>query len=815
MFSDINFYVLSLVVTSFVSIVLLCLNFFQVPCVLTTGILFSIFIYYHLYSLQVIRQQDRTLFDHKTHGFVLMLIILAALLFRIEPYLWIMGGQDQGVYINMSAYWEKNKAVFPKDTVRNRIESRELLEYYDKANNSYQRRTKRRVYLPGIFASNENSEYIFQFYPLHPIWMAIFGKLLGSENRVYSLTFFSILSILFFYLLAYEISKSRFIAGAAGLLMALNPLHAFFSKFPVTEVIALFFTTASFYYLLKYYNASKKGDFPLFYLFLSAGLMGCFFFTRISGFMYIPFFCFLLFTGICFIKSQRTKRDLVIYFIGLFFIYALSVLYGMIFSRPYSLYIFVNSFLIALGARPWWKLKLLAGPVITIVVLIILAGITRNRSGTQRFLKKIYITLINWLPYIFIVILVAGLYRVYELGFTGKYSGIYYFDLRWGMSGHGFASFKHSSIVVAVSYISPFLFGLFLYNLFKYKKEDYILSLLLLFLIPFWLYIAFFYWAIPYQYFGARYLLSEIVPYTILFALVGSSLLLRKNKMKILFFSLIAVSSCYFGFYSIYQLKGREADGAYESLNKIASYADKNDLILLNKEEFTAYDVIKTPLVYFFGNNIFSFNRANDLKFLIKGELLGKYNDLFVLTQLPISKNYLHLENEISYTQGLFEHAVRIPKKFSYSYFSPLKLLLYKIDKQILLNSILQKTNAINVKSWFEKKGFYADAVWTKGDAEVFGFEYNSAEKTYIVVTTYGWNPYIKNPNKFGVKLLVNGTEADFSHTDGMKYYFKIPKHIDIATEIWIKSDTFVPKQLGINNDERTLGIDIKTVSFE
>jgi hypothetical protein len=186
MFTDINFYILSLVVTSFASLILLSLNLFQVPFALTSGILISIFIYYLLLSLQIIRQQDRTLFDYGTHGFALIIIVLIALLFRAEPYLWLMGGQDQGGYVNMSAYWEKNKTVFPIDNVRSRIESQKLLEYYDKTNKSIQRKTKKRVYLPGIFAPKGNSEYVFQFYHLHPLWMAMFGKLFGSEYGVYS-----------------------------------------------------------------------------------------------------------------------------------------------------------------------------------------------------------------------------------------------------------------------------------------------------------------------------------------------------------------------------------------------------------------------------------------------------------------------------------------------------------------------------------------------------------------------------------------------------------------------------------------------------
>jgi 4-amino-4-deoxy-L-arabinose transferase-like glycosyltransferase len=68
--------------------------------------------------------------------------------------------------------------------------------------------------------------------------MAIFGEVFGDSNRYYSTVFFAILSILALYLLTFELTGNGLLAWSVGALLALTPLHAFFSKFPATEVVA-------------------------------------------------------------------------------------------------------------------------------------------------------------------------------------------------------------------------------------------------------------------------------------------------------------------------------------------------------------------------------------------------------------------------------------------------------------------------------------------------------------------------------------------------------------------------------------------------
>ena len=77
--------------------------------------------------------------------------------------------------------------------------------------------------------------------------------------------------------------------------------------------------------------------------------------------------------------------------------------------------------------------------------------------------------------------------------------------------------------------------------------------IILLFLTGFWFYIAFLNWTVPYEFYYARYLLSEIVPYTILAALLGAATV-HQNRFKGVLIVVMVLSSGYFLYASSLQL---------------------------------------------------------------------------------------------------------------------------------------------------------------------------------------------------------------------------------------------------------------------
>lgn len=174
----------------------------------------------------------------------------------------------------------RSGGLSPLDPVLGAINDPAVLEAYRGGN--YQPT----IFLPGVYTTADGLE--FQFYHLFPVWLALLGDVFAPQGSSYGLTLLSLVSLLFFQRLAHLISGRASVGLVAGLLLAVNPLHAFFSKFTVTEVPTLAFSTISFVFLLSYWRSSSSQRHGR-QLIVSALALGLLFMTRISGFMYLPF----------------------------------------------------------------------------------------------------------------------------------------------------------------------------------------------------------------------------------------------------------------------------------------------------------------------------------------------------------------------------------------------------------------------------------------------------------------------------------------------------------------------------------------------
>jgi hypothetical protein len=83
----------------------------------------------------------------KRTAVAIVLVGLAVVLLRWSPFLYVEGGQDQGIYVAMSAHFARTHGVPIKDEVRARLPEGEKAEY-DKLNNHY---LEGRVEVPGRF----------------------------------------------------------------------------------------------------------------------------------------------------------------------------------------------------------------------------------------------------------------------------------------------------------------------------------------------------------------------------------------------------------------------------------------------------------------------------------------------------------------------------------------------------------------------------------------------------------------------------------------------------------------------------------------
>jgi len=252
---------LFIVIVSFTSVVLLMFQKFSSYLAVGVSLLIiaGVFIKYRK------RISFRKIFTRT--NLILIAILLLALVFRYQPYLstYTVDKEDQKAYMEMSEVYTNTGGPFVYDAVKLGIQDPYVLKEYNRHNfwNQVMRNWSIHQKLPGIYG--------FRFYPITSLWMSIFSEF--SINRTYAIVLFSLLSIAALFFISIELGGIG-PAVIMGVLLSVNPLHAYLSKTPLSEMAALAFAASSLYFMLRYLKSEK-----IIHILLFLGLIGCLFFT--------------------------------------------------------------------------------------------------------------------------------------------------------------------------------------------------------------------------------------------------------------------------------------------------------------------------------------------------------------------------------------------------------------------------------------------------------------------------------------------------------------------------------------------------------
>ena len=617
------------------------LGIFHAPQVWICGFLLT-FAYHH-----VTRSSPLSL-TQDAPAWHLILVAAAGLLFRLTPYAYVLGGQDQGVYLNMAMELARSGGLNPVDPILPAISDSAVLDLYRSSN--YQPN----LFLPGIYAVDGGLE--FQFYHLFPIWLALFGDGFGPEVAVYALTFFSLVSLLFFQRLAHLLTGSAKIGLVAGLLLAVNPLHAFFSKFPVTEVPTLAFSAMSFAFLVIYWRApGAQGANRS--LVLSLLALGMLFVTRISGFMYLPFILALSLASTLFDTDRVRRGGVLAWAVGVVALYAVSVLDGLERSSKYARDIYDASFAPLLGEH--WKLPLLL-VLGAAAVAWSLGWALSCRESTARVPRKFVLTGLAVLPVVGLLFAAIAIYKAYLLGYTDTYAADPWMGQRFHLSHGGLRSVFSVSLVASASYLSPFiLLGVFLASFMTSGRP--LLQALMLFVICFMGYIAILLWSLPYQPYYARYLLSEFVPYGLLLMVCVWGTI-GKGRLRTLLGAGLLLGALYGAGLSAMQLGENEHDGVVDSVDRLVSGMDRSDLLLLDRS-LSQPNVaeLKTPLLFGYGLTAVTTTDADMASKAYLAGLSKPYDDVYFVSKHDIAPAGFVFVDSVRFTEWAFKHGTTPP----------------------------------------------------------------------------------------------------------------------------------------------------------
>jgi len=797
-----------MVVASLIGLVTTLCGVFQAPQVLLASLILTCF------------------WAYKTHGFFgrssqaprwrhIVLLVLVALLFRVPAYHYVMGGQDEGLYVNIAHTIEHSGGIAIHDEVKQKLQGSPYLARYLSDN------TTSGGYLAGVNSRGpNNSKLDFLFYDLFPIWMALLGGIVGSSAGIYALTLFSLFSIVLFYRLTLLITRSYHAALLSGALLAVSPLHAFFSKFPVTEVPTLCFALAGFVTLADFWSSAPAGrKWQL--LALSVLAFMCVFTTRISGFMYVPFFIGLACASALLDQDVARRRAVTRWAMWIVAAYLLSVIYGLIWSHSYSHWIYRSSFQPLFGTR--WKLAigLAASCAFAGWAAVVFAG----RYGAARDIATRWVAApLRWLPlWIAYVSLCLGLFKIFQLGWTNKYLHDPALAERWHFVGTGWLAASASSLWTLIVFLGPLIVIAFYVLMFK-RTRDARLTFMRWWAAGFLVFALLLQWVTPYSPYYARYMLSEVVPYVLLTVVCTWSELSRGTMRKWLRVAIVA-SILYGSVLSAAQIGKSENDGVYRALAQLTEHTDSHDLILLQAADDVDPSAVKTPLLYTFHRTVVTVTADSLANHGYIAKLNSLYDDVFLITPQYITSDKFTFVDSARFKVMQFAWNHSFPHRLVVG--QDVLLNMYRMDQSRLdMDSEVSFAMGQEGTTWLRSGWNASEAwgVWSSGDSATLAINParlpDSHGELALDITA---NAFVSSAHPIQhVTAMVDGACV-------AKYVVKYPidrfsmriplgfsppgSHKPLTVELLLP-DAASPRSFGVNADARDLAVGLVSAHF-
>lgn len=554
---------------------------------------------------------------------LLLIIVLLAIPFRFPPSNWTVGAIDQGVYVNVANHIRQSGTLFIRDD--------QLLEYADDAatRDYYLRHTymvtrvttpscDEGLYTPGIFVQDlANGLLVPQFYHLHPLWLAISASLFGPMQPTLPLPLFALLSIGLIYRLTSLLVRSQFAALSAALLLAVNPLHSYMSKLPVSEVPTAFFFLAGLYFLVRLLRG-EDGD--RFNGAMSVLSFACVFLTRITGFLYLPALLAFLAYVLIVVTPRSRRRAIVWTCAGIVAAYAYSALHGYLFSCAYGGYIY------RLYLRSDFSTWAARGVVALLAAVLVATYLILNRY--RRLLLRGVVWLRPWRSHLSLLLLAGVLVWSARTGYAFVSNEAQYgSELRSihvdpavspKLAGMDMVAIAMLNGTVLSLLLTPLVVGLAIYGMYLMLRRwpshpaMFLCGALAVYFLALNT-IANVY--SPYLYYYARYLLSETVPLLLVAAAIALGQLRRRWPRAVVLALLVGATPCLV--LSYLHSRDTEMKFFYTDMARIAATLDDDSVVLIDQNIQPDWRRLAAPLKLSFNISTFWYDRDD----LMQGRL--------------------------------------------------------------------------------------------------------------------------------------------------------------------------------------------------
>jgi hypothetical protein len=791
-------------ISSALAIIMIALNQFNVPLLVGIGVGLTVFSVILSFK-RIIYKDDRL--AHKS----IILILVFAIIFRTGTFTYYMGGQDEGLYVNMSRTLVVNRGMNIYDAFRASLPE-DLRNIYDNVN--YDNMNDKNSGGINLTDADKSISQI-KFYPLPGVWLAIFTAIFGLGKHGYAIQFFSLLVVIGVYFLTLELTNgNRKAAVIAMLFAALNPAFVFFSKFPVSETLAMAFSVNGFYLLGKGLRSADKKK-KVFLLVTSSLLLGLFNLVRMSFIVFLPTLAVILIVVFLFSDLRKYRLSVSLYVAGVAILYGLSWLYYYL-IQPLVANKTMKIWIIPFLKESWPILVFLL--VIGIILVLLGRKFAEQVNNTATWITQKTQEISTW------IIPVALLLSIIRVTYSYMHNP--------------FFTFRLSNLYNFMLLISPFSF-LFLFAMpFLKIRFDRIQLLLIQTITIAWIALLISgFFNVRYKYYYTRYLTSEVLLYGLILVAIGLSFMLDRGKRYRTTAMVVIVSTVlYFCISSSVQIGRAETEDPqmYYELNNVIK---QNDVIVSSVQAS-----LSLPLKYYFGKNVFQLQASDNL---LGSEVLnrfydsGTYDNVYILTHNLYSAGYsvygLEPVGQYNYEYRYFSDGVHyvpgknvIPVKLS-QFFLPMRFVvedhavyLYRLTRDIGFDITRELDIDCRVNGnlgMFAGQGFSsseADRTWTDGKRAILSIKItNSSLLQTDLDFSMGVNGFTDLVPYQRVTIYANSQEVYTGNIGGEYVTISFPIPVDLVRDQDVLQMEFdLPDASSSAIDPRALGLSFRSITI-
>ncbi|MGD9113130.1 MAG: hypothetical protein PVI77_12270 [Desulfobacterales bacterium] len=170
------------------------------------------------------------------------------------------------------------------------------------------------------------------FFPLYQVWLGIFCLKLGSEFTLFANLFFSLCTLVTFYLLIKELLHNELTSIIGLIVIALNILFIWYAKMPFSETLMVFLNLNILLYYSKFAKATNSKESSLWVL-MVVFCVGMAAFTRVTAIIWILILTANFFIQLFFLREKLKHHWLLLN--GALLVYFYSVYHGLVYAKGY------------------------------------------------------------------------------------------------------------------------------------------------------------------------------------------------------------------------------------------------------------------------------------------------------------------------------------------------------------------------------------------------------------------------------------------------------------------------------------------------